>query len=88
MFNTNDDLGASLFKTWDETQKKDEISKLVQGYRSGIPAGIVCKMTETIAGNRKKARKYLREFMNLEERKAAVAKEPSSMQVLLKEYLL
>lgn len=88
MFNTNEDLGASLFMTWDETQKRDEIAKLVQGYRSGIPVGILCKMAETIAGSRKKARKYLRENMDLKERKAAVAKETGGIQMLVKEYLL
>ena len=69
------DLGASLYKTWSNEQRRDEIAKLVEGYRAGVPAGIVCKMAETIAGSRKRARKYLHEFMTLEERKAAVAKE-------------
>lgn len=85
---TNTDLGASLFKTWDETQKRDEIAKLVEGYRAGVPVGILCKMTETIAGNRKKARKHLRALMTTAEREAAVAGASGGLQTLVKEYLL
>jgi hypothetical protein len=88
MFDTNSDLGASLFKTWNKTQKRSEIAKLVEGYKSGVPVGILCKMTETIAGSRKMARKYLHDMMTLAEREAAVAKESGGIQVLAKDYLL
>jgi hypothetical protein len=88
MFGTNTDLGASLFKTWDETQKRDEIAKLVEGYRAGVPVGILCKMSETIAGNRKKARKHLRALMTPAEREGAVAAAAGGLQTLVKEYLL
>jgi len=72
MLDSNNDLGASLFKTWTEKQRCDEIQKLVTGYRSGVPIGILCKMSETIAGDRKKAKKYLKLFMTDAERKAAI----------------
>ena len=49
MLDNNDDLGASLFKTWTEKQRSDEIEKLVQGFRNGIPVGILCKMARTVA---------------------------------------
>lgn len=88
MFDTNSDLGAALFKTWNKTQKRDEIAKLVEGYKSGVPVGILCKMAETIAGSRKMARKYLHEMLTLEEREAAVAKETGGIQKLVKDYLL
>lgn len=72
MLDSNNDLGAALFKTWTEKQRCDEIQKLVTGYRSGVPVGILCKMSETIAGDKKKAKKYLKLFMTDAERKAAI----------------
>lgn len=84
----NHDLGASLYKTWTEEQRKDEIAKLVEGYRAGVPIGILCKMSTTIAGNQKKAKKYLKEFMPLEERKSAVASETGGMHQLIRQFLL
>lgn len=87
MFN-NSDLGASLFKTWTDEQRREEVGKLVQGYRSGVPVGILCKMAETVAGSRETAREYLAEFMTLEERTVAVEKESASMQELVRLYLL
>ena len=50
MLDDNNDLGAELFKTWTEKQRCDEIEKLVLGFRNGVPVGILCKMSETIAG--------------------------------------
>ncbi len=88
MFPVNTDLGASLYKTWSEEQRRDEIVKLVEGYRSGVPVGILCKMVETIAGDRKKARNYLLTLMSLEERRNAVENESGGMQVLARSYLL
>lgn len=84
----NHDLGAGLYKTWTDTQRKEEIAKLVEGYRAGVPIGILCKMSETIAGNQKKAKKYLAEFMTLEERKAAVASQTGGMHKLVSNFLL
>jgi hypothetical protein len=84
----NDDLGASLYKTWSNTQRRNEIARLVEGYRNGLPIGILCKLTETIAGNRKQGRKYLREMLTPDERQAALEKETDGMQLLVKEFLL
>ncbi|MDD2850784.1 MAG: hypothetical protein PHY09_02665 [Desulfuromonadaceae bacterium] len=87
MFGDNNDLGASLFKTWTEKQRSDEIGKLVAGYRGGVPVGILCKMSETIAGNKKKAKKYLAKFMSEEERKSAIATATDSMAPVVKSFL-
>lgn len=84
----NDDLGAGLFKTWNKTQRRDEIARLVEGYRNGVPVGILCKMAETIAGSRKQARKHLLEMLTQEERQAAMEKETGGMLKLVKEFLL
>ena len=87
MLNNSNDLGASLFKTWTENQRSDEIEKLVQGYRNGVPIGILCKMAETVAGDKKKAKKYLKLFMSAAERKAAVAAATDAMLPIVKSLL-
>lgn len=87
MLDTNDDLGAALFKSWSEKQRKDEIKKLVEGFRNGVPVGILCKMSETIAGDKKKARKYLRQFMSEPERTEAIASAGSGMLPVVKSLL-
>ncbi len=87
MLNSTNDLGASLFKTWTEKQRADEIEKLVQGYRNGVPIGILCKMAETVAGNKKKARKYLWKFMGPVERTAAVDSATGALNPIVKSLL-
>ena len=62
----NQDLGESVYKTWSNTQRREEIAKLVDGYRNGLPIGILCKMSEAIAGSRKQARKHLHELLTIE----------------------
>jgi hypothetical protein len=84
----NGDLGESLFTTWNNKQRRDEIAKLVDGFRAGLPIGILCKMAEAIAGSRKQARKHLHRLLTAEERQAAVAKETGGMQILVKDFLL
>ena len=86
MYN-NDDLGASVYATWSNTQRRDEIARLVEGYRNGLPIGIVCKLTETIAGSRKRGRKYLQEMLTPEERQASLEKETGGMLILVKDFL-
>ena len=84
MLNSTNDLGAELFKTWSEKQRSDEIEKLVQGYRNGVPLGILCKMAETVAGDKKKAKKYLKQCMSAAERKAAVAAAGDALLPIVK----
>lgn len=87
MFGSNEDLGAALFKTWTEKQRSDEIEKLVQGFRNGVPIGILLKMSETVAGDKKKARKYLKQFLSAAERKAAIVSATEAMAPLVKTFL-
>jgi len=87
MFGANNDLGAALFKTWNDKQRFDEIEKLVQGYRGGVPIGILCKMSETIAGNKKQAKKILKQLLTLEERTAAIQSAEGGMLPLVKSFL-
>jgi hypothetical protein len=87
MLSDNTDLGAALFKTWTEKQRGDEIEKLVQGFRNGVPIGILCKMSETVAGDKKKAKKYLKQFMSAAERTAAVESATGAMKPVVKSFL-
>lgn len=81
------DLGASLYKTWNDTQRREEIARLVEGYRNGLPAGILCKMVETVAGSRTRARKHLHALMTPAERQTAINKESGGIQIAIRELL-
>jgi hypothetical protein len=59
----------------------------VEGYRNGLPVGILCKMTESIAGSQKRARKHLQALMTPAERQAAIEKESGGIQIVAKEFL-
>ncbi len=83
----NDDLGASVYKGWSNTQRRDEIAKLVEGYRNGLPVGILCKMAEAIAGSRKRARKQLHELLTVEERESAITRETGGMLIMVRDFL-
>ena len=87
MFDANSDLGAALFKTWNDKQRFDEIDKLVQGYRAGVPVGILCKMAETIAGDKKRAKKILRQLLTADERTAAIQSAEGGMTSVVKSFL-
>jgi hypothetical protein len=87
MFDTNSDLGAALFKTWKDKQRFDEIDKLVQGYRAGVPVGILCKMSETIAGDKKRAKKILKQLLTADERTAAIQSAEGGMLPIVKSFL-
>lgn len=81
-------VNAAAFKDWTPKQRHEEIAKLVSGYRNGLPVGILCQMSESIAGSRKKAKTILCDLLTLEERQSAVAKESGGMKKLLTEMLL
>ena len=87
MIPQNNDLGASLYKTWSDKEKRDEIARLVEGYHKGLPVGILCKMAETIAGSRKRARNHLQALMTTAERQAAIEKESGGVQLVARELL-
>jgi hypothetical protein len=88
LFGSHHDLGASMFKTWNEEQQREEIGKLVAGFRNGVPVGILCRMAETIAGSQEKAKEHLAYFMPLDERLKAIEKESGGMRLLVEEFLL
>ena len=88
LFGSHHDLGAAMFKSWSEEQQREEIGKLVTGFRNGVPVGILCKMAETIAGSREKAREHLAHFLTPEERRKAVEGEQGGMRILVEGFLL
>ena len=87
MLSNSNDLGASLFQTWTEKQRGSEIEKLVHGFRNGVPLGILLKMSETVAGDKKRAKKYLKKFMTDTERRAVVESADAAMLPLATSYL-
>lgn len=87
MLSVQGDLGEALFKGWSDEQRREEIGRLVTGFRAGLPIGIVCNMAGKIAGGEAPARRYLLSFMSLEERQAAVAKEGGAVQELVRRFL-
>ena len=87
MLSVQGDLGEALFKGWTDEQRRDEIGRLVTGFRAGLPIGIVCNMAEKIAGGEAPARRYLLSVMSLEERQDAVAKESEAVKELVRRFL-
>ena len=87
MFSQNNDLGASLYKTWNDTQRREEIGRLVVGYRNGLPVGILCKMAEAVAGSQQRARKHLHVLMTPAERQGAIEKESGGVRIAATKFL-
>ena len=87
MLSVQGDLGEALFKGWSDEQKREEIGRLVTGFRAGLPIGIVCNMAEKIAGGEAPARRYLVNFMTLEERQSAAARESGGVKELVSRFL-
>ncbi|GFO58972.1 hypothetical protein GMST_12970 [Geomonas silvestris] len=92
MLDNLNNIGDDVYRTWSEEQRRDEIGKLVEGYRNGIPAQILCRLAVSIAGSRKLAAGHLAAFLSSKERKAIVKKESagadSDLRDLLKGTLL
>lgn len=84
---TQSDLGEELFKEWSEEQRRDEIGRLVTGFRAGLPIAIVCHMAEKIAGGETEARHYLLSFMSMAERQSAIAQEDGAVKDLVNRFL-
>jgi len=82
-------LGSDIYATWNSARRKEEIGRLVQGYRNGLPIEILCAMAEAIAGSRPKTRRYLAGFISREERENIAAAAPDKkQQEMLRSFLL
>jgi membrane protein required for beta-lactamase induction len=84
------DVGGELYRSWSEEQRRAEIGKLVEGYRSGLPVVILCMTAASIAGGDEEARAHLTALMTAEERKDAIAKAVAAdkkVRALVKTFL-
>lgn len=83
-----DTLGADIYQSWNDEQRKDEIAKLVAGYRSGLPLTITFQMASAIAGSPDSARDHLAAIIPAEERHRMVNKEKGEAQSLAASFLM
>ncbi|MDY0301806.1 MAG: hypothetical protein RBQ99_09520 [Trichlorobacter sp.] len=81
-------IGADIYKSWTDEQRKNEIEKLLQGYRSGLPIQILLQMASAIAGNPDTAREYLAELIPAAERHLMVGKLKGEEQSLAAAFLM
>ena len=67
------DVGVEIYQSWSYEQRREEIEKLVQGYRNGLPIEFLCLMATSIAGSEPLAREHLTALIPPDERQAIVA---------------
>ena len=77
-----DSIGDDVYRTWSPEQCREEIGKLVQGYKNGLPVQILCQLATSIAGSSALAGEHISAFMTLKERKAVVKRESGSNRQL------
>jgi hypothetical protein len=77
-------MGDELYRTWSYEQCHDEIGKLVQGYKNGLPVQILCQLATSIAGSSALASEHISAFLSVKERKAIIKKEAGTNTELLK----
>jgi len=82
MLDKLNNIGDDVYRTWSEEQCQEEIGKLVQGYKNGLPVQILCQMATSIAGSSALASQHLCAFLTAKERKAIIKKESGSNQAL------
>lgn len=68
-------FGQDVFQSWSEEQRRDEIGKLIQGYRNGLPIHLLCRMAVDIAGSDESVKGHFSALLTQKERKAIVKKE-------------
>lgn len=90
MLDKLNNIGDELYQSWNEEQRRAEIGKLVQGYRNGLPAPILCQLATSIAGSPELAGGHLAAFLSRNERKSMVkeAGKNRELRSLLKATLL
>ena len=84
-------IGDEVYQSWSDEQRREEIGKLVQGYKNGLPVQILCQLATSIAGSSALASGHLAAFLTLKERKSIVKKESGTneeLRALLKATLL
>jgi hypothetical protein len=82
MLNNLNNIGDDVYKSWSDEQRREEIGKLVDGYKNGLPVQILCQLSISIAGSPKLATEHISAFLTRKERKAIVKKESGTNDVL------
>ncbi|MBJ6798963.1 hypothetical protein [Geomonas propionica] len=75
-------IGDEVYQTWSYEQRHDEIAKLVQGFRNGLPVQILCQLSTSIAGGTAEAAEHLAILISRRERKTIVNRESGSDKAL------
>lgn len=81
-------IGADIYKTWPEEQRRAEIGKLVAGYRSGLPLTILLQMATAIAGSPDSAREHLADLIPAAERHLIVGRLNGDEQSMAASFLM
>ena len=81
-------IGADIYKTWSEDQRRAEIGKLVEGHRAGLSLEILFKMASAIAGSPDSAREHLAALIPADERHKIVTREKGTDQALAASFLM
>lgn len=91
MLNKLNNIGDEVYQSWSHEQRREEIGKLVQGYKNGLPVQILCQLATSIAGSPELASEHLATFMSKNERKAIIKNEAGNnaqLRSLLRSTLL
>ena len=83
-----ENIGADIYKTWSDDQRRAEISKLVEGHRAGLPLKILFQMASGIAGSPDSARDHLAALIPADERHKMVTREKGTDQALAASFLM
>ncbi len=83
-----ENIGGDLYKSWTEEQRREEIGRLVDGYRSGLALKILFQMSTAIAGSPEAARDDLAALMPAEERHLIVSRLKGAEQTLAASFLM
>ena len=83
-----DKLGADIYQSWSEEQRRAEIARLVTGFRAGLPLPIMLQMSSAIAGTPDSAREHLLAIITAEERHLIVSRLQGEEQSLAASFLM
>lgn len=83
-----ENIGGDLYKSWNDDQRRAEIGKLVDGYRSGLPLKILLQMATAIAGSPENAREQLSSLILAEERHLIVSRLKGEEQTTAAAFLM
>lgn len=65
-------MGDELYRSWSREKRQEEIGKLVEGYKNGLPVQIMCQLSVSIAGGASQAKEHLAAFLTRRERKEII----------------